>query len=170
MRLATITRMKDSSPINACGKLTDEAKQGWTRLSMAVDSGACESVVNPDDAPGHDVVDTEESRRGENFASATGESIPNLGLMQLPVVLREMNMKTIRMCAAPVTRPLASVKKICRAGHMVVFDDDGSHIYNKSTGEINLLREDDGNYMLDVWIPPKGLRPSDAMKSFHRQP
>ena len=74
------------------------------------------------------------------------------------------------MCAANVTRPLASVKKICKAGHIVVFDDDGSYIYNKITGEINQLRKDDGNYMLDVWIPPKGMKPGDAMKSVHRQP
>ena len=52
----------------------------------------------------------------------------------------------------------------------MVFDDDGSYIYNKITGEINVLREDDGNYMLDVWIPPRGMKASDAMKSFHRQP
>ena len=71
MRIATLTRMKESAAINACGKITDEAKHGWARMSLAVYSGACESVVNPEDAPGHEVVDTPESRRGENFASAT---------------------------------------------------------------------------------------------------
>ena len=35
------------------------------------------------------------------------------------------------------------------AGHTVVFDDDGSYILNKSTGDINWLREDNSNYMLD---------------------
>ena len=53
---------------------------------------------------------------------------------------------------------------------MVIFDEDGSYIYNKSTGEINMLREDEGNYMLDVWVPPKDLKPADAMKSVRRQP
>ena len=53
---------------------------------------------------------------------------------------------------------------------MVIFDDEGSYIYHKASGEINVLREDDGNYMLDVWIPPKGMRPNEAMKSVHRQP
>ena len=56
--------------------------------------------------------------------------------------------------AAPVAKPLGSVSRICQAGHVVVFDEDGSYIMNKTTGEINWLREDDGNYMLDVWIPP----------------
>ena len=57
--------------------------------------------------------------------------------------------------AAPVSRPLGSVKKICRTGHRVVFDDEGSYIYNKTTGEVNWMREHDGNYILDLWIKPK---------------
>ena len=151
-------------------KINDEVKQGWTRMSMAVDSGACESVINPDDVPGHEVMESLESKRGENFASATGEPIPNLRVMKLPMVLREMSLRNMTMCAAPVTRPLASVKKICRAGHMVVFDEEGSYIFNKTSGEVKRLREDDGNYMLDVWIPPKNMKPSDTLRSFHRQP
>ena len=54
----------------------------------------------------------------------------------------------------PVATPLASVKRICAAGHMVVFDEQGSFIYNKLTGELNALREEQGNYMLDVYVPP----------------
>ena len=56
--------------------------------------------------------------------------------------------------AAPVSQPPGSVKSICAAGHRVVFDEDGSYIENKSTGEVNMLREDNGNYMLDMWIVP----------------
>ena len=41
LRLATLTRMKDRLAINACGKITDDVKHGWTRMSLAVDSGAC---------------------------------------------------------------------------------------------------------------------------------
>lgn len=43
-------------------------------------------------------------------------------------------------------------------------DEDGSFIFNKMTGEINQLREESGNYMFDVWIPPKS-----TTTSFHRQ-
>ena len=38
--------------------------------------------------------------------------------------------------AAPVSKPLGSVKRICAAGHRVVFHEDGSYIENKTTGEI----------------------------------
>ncbi len=37
---------------------------------------------------------------------------------------------------------------------MVVFDEEASYMINKRTGQINYFREDGGNYMLDVWIPP----------------
>ena len=86
------------------------------------------------------------------------------------MMLRERSLRSMTMCAAPVTRPLASVNKICKAGHMVIFDEDGSYIYNNTSGEISMLREDDGTYMFDVWIPPKDMRPNEVMKSVHRQP
>ena len=52
--------------------------------------------------------------------------------------------------AVPVAKPLGAVKKMCSAGHVVVFDDDGSYIFNKYTGEVNMMREDQGNYIMDV--------------------
>ena len=67
---------------------------------------------------------------------------------------RRRNKATNEPQAAEVSRPLASVKRICEAGHTVVFDDTGSFILNKATGEINALREECGNYMLDLWVPP----------------
>ena len=54
--------------------------------------------------------------------------------------------------AAPVSKPLGSVKRICAAGHRVVFDGDGSYIENKATCGVNMLREDNSNYMLDMWV------------------
>ena len=39
-------------------------------------------------------------------------------------------------------------------GHAVVFEEDCSYIINKETKECNLLREDNGNFMLDIWTPP----------------
>ena len=41
-----------------------------------------------------------------------------------------------------------------------MFDaDEGSYILNKESGELNWLREDNGNYVMDTWVPP----PSDIM-------
>ena len=73
--------------------------------------------------------------------------------------------------AAPVDRPLGSVKRMCQAGHRVVFDSDGSYVLNKATKEVNWLREENGNYMLDMWVVPASWLQqgtSDMTKGFTR--
>jgi hypothetical protein len=133
-----------------------DSSKKWTRLSIAVDSGACDSVIDPGQVPSVQLVETKGSLSGEDdFQSATGEPIPNLGELRIPMLTRERTTRGMLFTGAPVAKPLASVKKMCAAGHVVIFDDDGSFIYNKATGEINALREDNGNYMLDVCVPPE---------------
>ena len=99
--------------------------------------------------------------------SASGDPITNYGELKLPVVTRERTMRGMVFQAAGVAKPLGSVKKMLQAGHRVVFDYECSYILNKSTGETNVLREEDGNFMLDVWVPP--LEVAEAA-GFHRQP
>ena len=57
---------------------------------------------------------------------------------------------------APVETTLNALCDMVRCKHTVVFDDEGSFIRDKATGEINWLREENGNYMLDVWVLPPG--------------
>ena len=52
--------------------------------------------------------------------------------------------------------------RMCKAGHRVIFDEEGSYVENKETGEINWMRQENGNYMLDMWVIPES--------SFGRQP
>ena len=163
--LATLTKAKDTY-MGACGRSAEREPSTWRRISIAVDSGACDNVISPDDVPEQTIVESEGSRKGECFFSATGEPIPNLGDIRLPMIMREGTSRGMLMRAAPVSKPLASVKKICQAGHTVVFDESGSYVVNKASGEVNWLREDDGNYMLDAWVPPM----DSSAESFPRQP
>ena len=49
----------------------------WTKLSLAVDPGACGSVIDAaEQAPGYEVQETRSSKSGLVYASATGEEIP----------------------------------------------------------------------------------------------
>ena len=102
----------------------------------------------------HPLRETEASRSGLNYASATGDPIPNLGEQVLPLLTQEGSLRSMTFQAAPVDRALGSVKRMCASGHVVVFDEDGSYVANKRTGEINWLREENGNYMLDTWVMP----------------
>ena len=144
-----LTRKENGRVLGAVG----ECQAKWVLLSMAVDSGACDNVIDAEEVPAYVVTQTRDSLSGDAFLSATGEEIPNLGELKLPMVTREDIMRHMTCCAAAVAKPLASVKKMVAAGHRVVFDDV-SYIENKETGEINYLREEAGNYILDVWVPP----------------
>ena len=124
----------------------------WQKIELAVDSGAAETVMPHNLVLDHEIVETQASRSGLCYASATDEPIPNLGELRLPLMTSEGTCRGMRFQAAPVSRPLGSVERICQPGHRVTFDEDGSFIENKMTGEINWLREDNGNYIMDLWV------------------
>ena len=56
----------------------------------------------------------------------------------------------------------------------MVFDSEGSYIINKQTGELNWLRNYNGSFMLEVWVPlPAAVDPYIMGKReapFQRQP
>ena len=164
----TLTRPKVESggQISAC---TEDETKKWKCISIAVDSGACDSVINPDELPAYTdkILETKDSKEGNDFVSASGDPIPNYGELTIPMFTRESTTRAMKFQAAGVAKPLGSVKRMIMAHHRVVFDEDGSYIENKITGEVNALREEDGNFMLDVWVPPPGAI-SNAI--FPRQP
>ena len=96
----------------AAPKNSSDAQPAWKRVSIGIDSVACDSVNWTEHVPDHEVHESDESWRGKNFQSATREPIP----------IWE------RSTVATVTKPFGSVKKICQAGHTVVFDDEESFI------------------------------------------
>ena len=147
-------------PVNVVSKQKSQDTGGWQLLSIIIDSGAAETVIPYKQIKGYKVQETEDSKEGRCYTSATGDPIPNMGEQVLPLQTLEGTLRSMRFQAAPVERPLGSVMRICAAGHRVVFDaDEGSYILNKESGELNWLREDNGNYVMDTWVPP----PSDIM-------
>ena len=125
-------------------------------VSIAVDSGACDNVIGPEELPlyADRIMETKASKNGEDFASASGDVISNYGELRIPMITRENTTLSMIFQAAGVAKPLGSVKKMLQTGHRVVFDNSGSYEENKVTGEVNLMREEEGNFMLDVWVPP----------------
>ena len=59
------------------------------------------------------------------------------------------------------------MSKICRAGNRVIFDDEGSYIEDKSTGEIMWLEQRDGLYVLPAVFAPPGWKPQDGGPDNH---
>ena len=61
-------------------------------------------------------------------------------------MLRRM---TAQVCG--VSKPLLSVKRILQAGNRVVFDPEGSYIEDVRSGEVSMLKEEGGMFMLKLW-------------------
>ena len=74
----------------------------------------------------HPLKETNASRSGMCHSSATSQLIPNLGEQCFLVLPMENTFRGMTFQAAPVSKPLGSVKRICAAGHRVVFDDGTS--------------------------------------------
>ena len=111
--------------------------QGWTPISSAVDSAASGYVIPVDVADGYAVEESEGSKADQCWTSATGELIPNLGQRTLACLTREGTVRSMTYQVAPVEQPLNAVCDLMKCKHIVVFDDEGSFIRNKETGEIN---------------------------------
>ena len=164
------TVLMHERPINEIHSDGKIFEQGWQKVSVAVDSGAAETVIPHTLVMGHPIMETDASRNGVNYASATGQPIPNLGEQRLPLCTVEGSLRSMTFQAAPVSRALGSVKRMISSGHRVVFDEDGSFVQNKQSGEINWLREENGNFMMDMWIMPIEVLDKMRKQGFGRQP
>jgi hypothetical protein len=56
-----------------------------------------------------------------------------------------------------VNKALLSVKKMTSAGNRVVFDDDGSYVEDKRSGERMWMSEEEGMYILKLWVKASGF-------------
>ena len=63
-----------------------------------------------------------------------------------------MIIKSLTAQVCDVNKALLSVRRIVENGHKVVFDQSGSYIEDKSSGEKMWLREEGGMYMLKMWV------------------
>ena len=137
-------------------------KAGWRRLEVTVDSGAAESVIPQNEVPEYPL---KAHKHDIYYATATGEPILNLGEQQLPMFTPSGRPCAMTFQACEVSKPLASVRRMVQAGSALVFAPDdwgGSFMINTKTLEEEPLREVDGNYILDVWVPPASLAPDFA--------
>jgi hypothetical protein len=137
----------------------------WGPVEVIMDSGAHVSVGPPSlgRQAGYKVEESPGSRAGICYTAANGGEIPNLGQRFMAVVTEEGTLRGMEQQVADVTKPLESVRANVRAGHRVVFDDDGtgqgmgSYLINKTTGEINMIRDDGKDYVMRRWIVPPGM-------------
>ena len=59
----------------------------------------------------------------------------------------------MRMTVADVGKVLMSVAKACESGYKVVFDEEGSYVEHKSSGEwLPMVESEGGLFELRMWV------------------
>ena len=89
---------------------------------------------------------------------ANGVKIPNLGEKRFTGISEEGVSRGMTAQVCDVNKALLSVAKITGNGNKVVFDSEGSYIENKTSGEKMWLKEENGMFMLRMWVK-KGAGP-----------
>ena len=129
-------------------------KKKWICVPVAADTGAMVNVTPPQIFP-MEIEETAESKRGECFFGAAGPPIKNLGRQNVGgKVSWDNDAKAVSLAfeVANISRPLASVSKICKKGFQAVFDDTESYLLHKATKQKIMLREENFMYYLDIWV------------------
>ena len=128
---------------------------GWELIEFALDSGATETVLGEDMLTSVETREGMASRRGVEYEIANGELIPNLGEKKFTATSAEGVVRNITAQVCSVNKALMSVKKVMKAGNRVVFDEDGSYVEDKLTGEKIWAKDDGGMFMIKLWVNRK---------------
>ena len=102
-----------------------------------------------------DIKESAACKRGIVCEVADGTQIPNLGERQFLGVMEDGTAKGVTAQVCAVNKTLMSVSKVASKGNRLVFDDDGSYIECKATGEKSWLTQSGGMYYLKMWVSRK---------------
>ena len=69
---------QDDTPLNSVS-WRDESHPNWVRIRTVMDSGAADSVAPPTLAPHVNISESNGSRRGQCYVSASGNRLSNMG-------------------------------------------------------------------------------------------
>jgi len=100
------------------------------------------------------IEESEGSRRGPEYMSASEDTMPNLGERKLEGVLDSGRPIALKYQIADVSRALNAVTEICDAGHHVIFGRRGGVIVNLESGRTTPFEREGNIYCLDYWVKP----------------
>ena len=119
---------------------------------FTMDSGAMDTVVGLDVCPNIPRQDSRISLLGLKYEVVNGQVIKNEGQNILEGFTEEGIPIGVTAQLAGVNKPLMSVMRTCNSGNTVVFDDEGSYVYNKNTGMLSEIRNDGKRYIFPLWV------------------
>ena len=125
----------------------------WTQIEVAVDSGACVSVMPVSTCEGISILENEWSKGGAEYEVANGATIPNLGERRCEVMtVGSPQAKRITFQVADVHKPLLSIYGCADMGYDCYLGQEGGSLRDRISGEIIPLERKDSLYVMKMWV------------------
>ena len=124
----------------------------YEEVTLYVDSGASETVVQTGTLSHIAPVPGEAHRLGVRYEVANGETVPNEGERDFVGQTEEGHIRAIKAQVADVNKDLLSVSRMVKNGCQVVFHPSGSYAQDLQTSEKFWLKESGGMYTLSMWV------------------
>ena len=117
---------------------------------MIVDSGASGTVVGTNMVK---AIEAKNVKDNVTFKLADGSRTPHMGEKAFKAFTDQGHVRHMVAAVTELDDALLSVSKVVKAGNRVVFDEGGSYIEHKASGEVTPLIEQRGLYKLKMWVP-----------------
>lgn len=139
-----------------------EPDKRWKKVSMTLDSGAVDTVFPVGTVAGEQP--TVATRSGFKYYGGDGSAIPHRGEVKFQGETERGSKFKMTAQVAKITKPLCSVRRMTQAGNRDVFDEAGSYVENKATGERTEIHESKGDYHMEVWVDNRPGENGDAAR------
>ena len=140
----------------------------WVEIEAAVDSACVDNVVNPKNFPGIDLIETEESKRGDSWTAAGGSPIKKLGEMKIPWQTETGGKHGLRAKAGSVSKTLISADRLLEAGYAVILNRRNPRIVHETTKEVIKLERRNRMFLMKMWVRVK-VKKGESQPVFTRQ-
>ena len=139
----------------------------WEVIKVCPDSGACKFVAPMEMVKEVPWKETEASKNGLRYRAADGSPIYNQGEKRIEGYDSKGNKIGCTWQGAKITKPLAGIREMCKAGNRVTFDiidgKDVSQIYNKKTGVSIPIENKNNAYEFEMWVKKqKAIGPNSS--------
>ena len=118
----------------------------WERILVKVDSGAMDSCTSKDVGEACPMYETAASINSLKFRAASGAYVSNYGERYLKGCGGDWALIGMTLQVTDVSTTLGPVHIIIQANNRVVFDSEGSYMFNKA----NETRH--GSFESDLWV------------------
>ena len=116
-----------------------------------MDSGAARSVCPRGFAEHLGTIESEHSKSGKSFRTATGTAVANEGDRTVTGYTDQGSATSMKYVVANVAAALDSISQICDSGSIVVFERTGGDIKRPDGRQIPFERHGD-TYRRNVWV------------------